>query len=370
MKLKKKNCLIALIILLLIIFEFINPFKLASSYALRDLQYSKDASLKIIDLKLKDKVLEHEYSKFIDVNILSSDFLVKNYDIYKDLTYYEHHNNLDLVNKLIDKGYSALAINCIMDKGDTSSINDLLNENSINENIVDFLSISYAKLKDLHRYIAYQKENLSDYEETVLAVSLGLDNEPYTNYNEFDEFSFDMLVNKHNKLDDNFVPLDLVKIDSKYSVNDDNYGNKVMLDNFYKMADDLNKEINLNIYIRSCYRSFASQQEVYNEYLSLYGEKYVKKYVAYPGFSEHQTGLAVDIKASSSNTYSGTDEEKWLKNNAYKYGFILRYPKKFEEITGYQSEVWHYRYVGEEIASYIYENNISFDEYYISFIKK
>ena len=367
MKLKKKNCLIALIILLLLVFELVNPFKLASSYAIKELNYSNEASNKILDLGLKDKVLEHEYSKFIDINILSSDFIIENYDIYKELTYYPHHNNLDLVNKLIDKGYDTSSINCIMNTGDTSSINSLL-EQEINENIVDFLNISYAKLSNLDRYIAYQKENLSDYDETVLAVELGLDSEPYTNYKEINEFSFSMLVNKYNKLNENFVPDDLVKINSNYSVSDDNYGNKVMLESFYKMADALSLETNLKVYIRSCYRPFTSQQEVYDEYLALYGQNYVKKYVAYPGFSEHQTGLAIDIKASSSNNFSGTEEEKWLKNNAHKYGFILRYTKKLEEVTGYQSEPWHYRYVGEEIASYIYEKGISFDEYYISFL--
>ena len=369
MKLKKKNCAIALIILLLLLFEIVNPFKLASSHALRELKYSKDSANKIIEYNLKDRVLEHEYSEFIDKFVSSKYFNVSNYEIYQQLNYYNHFDNLELINKLIEKGYNASEIDCIVKTGNDSSINEFLNKDKY-ENIVEFLNFDYAKLHNLERYIAYQKKTIYDYDETVLYVEIGLDNEFYTEYNDVNEFSFDMLVNKYNKLDDNFVPEDLVLVDKKYSVNNSNYGNSTMLNQFYKMADDLNKELDLKVYIRSGYRTYESQQEVYDEYLDLYGKNYVKKYVAYPGFSEHQTGLAVDLKASSSNTFKDTKEAKWLKENAYKYGFIERYTKKLEDVTGYQNESWHYRYVGVEIATYIKENNISFDEYYVRFLSK
>lgn len=369
MRLKKKNCVIALTILLLILFEIVNPIKLVSTYALKDLNYSKISKEKIVELKLKEKVLEHEYSEFIDKNISDKDFNVSNYDIYKELVYSSKLNNMEIVNKLIDKDYNAKEINCILRTGDVDSAHKLL-EKEKNENIVDFLSYDYAKLANLERYIAYQWNTLSSYEETVIHVEIGLDNEVYTEYQVIDEFSYDMLVNKYRQLSKDFEPDNLVKVDAKYSVDDSNYGNKVMLDNFYKMADDLNKELELNIYVRSAYRTFQSQEDVYNEYLKTYGKNYVKKYVAYPGFSEHQTGLSVDIKVSSSNTFANTKEAKWLKENAYKYGFIERYNKKMENITGYQSELWHYRYVGNDIAKYIKEKNISFDEYWIKFIKK
>ena len=69
------------------------------------------------------------------------------------------------------------------------------------------------------------------------------------------------------------------------------------------------------------------------------------------------------------NTFKDTPEAKWLKENAYKYGFILRYPEEFEEVTGITFEPWHYRYVGKDIAKYIYENNITFDEYYAYYLE-
>ena len=92
-------------------------------------------------------------------------------------------------------------------------------------------------------------------------------------------------------------------------------------------------------------------------------------YSARPGSSEHQTGLAVDINAAD-DWFNNTKEAKWLANNAYKYGFILRYPKGKEYITGYQYESWHYRYVGEKVAKYIYEHDITYEEYYATFILK
>lgn len=368
MKLKKKNCLIALIIILLIIFEIINPIQLVSSYSLKKLNYSTESSKTITSLGIKKQVLEHEYSEFVDKNVQSKYFIVDNYDIYRQLNYNISFNNVDIINRLIDKGYDVEEINCVINTGDVESANELLKKEKY-EYIVDFLSFDYAKLKNLDRYIEYQKNTLSNFDETVLYVELNLDKEFYTDYNVINDFSFDMLVNKYNQLSENYEPVDLIKVDGKYSVSDDNYGNKTMLDNFYKMADDLNKDLNLNIYVRSAYRTFKSQQEVYDEYLKAYGENYVKKYVAYPGFSEHQTGLSVDIKASSSNTFANTKEAKWVKENAYKYGFIERYTKKMESITGYQSELWHYRYVGVEIATYIKQNNISFDEYWVKFLR-
>ena len=369
MKLKKKNCAIALVILLIIIFEFINPIKLISSNALKQLNYSSKSSKTIIELGIKKQVLEHEYSEFVDKNVQSKHFDVENYDIYKQLVYNESFNEIVIVNKLIDKGYNVEEINCIIKTGDIDSANQLLEKEKY-EYLVDFLCYDYAKLKNLDRYIDYQMNTLSSYEETVLFIELDLDKDVYTDYNVITNFSFDMLVNKHNQLSKDFEPKDLVKVDNNYSVSDDNYGNRTMLENFYKMADELNKELDLNIYIRSAYRTYESQEEVYEQYLKAYGEKYVKEYVAYPGFSEHQTGLSVDIKASSSNTFANTKEAKWVKENAYKYGFIERYTKKLENITGYQSELWHYRYVGVEIATYIKEHNISFDEYYVKFLNK
>ena len=94
MKLKKKNCLIALIIVLLIVFELVNPFKLVSVYPLKKMNYSSKSASKIVEYGLKEDVLNREYSKFIDLKIGDKNFLIDNFDIYKELIYYEHFNDL------------------------------------------------------------------------------------------------------------------------------------------------------------------------------------------------------------------------------------------------------------------------------------
>ena len=131
--------------------------------------------------------------------------------------------------------------------------------------------------------------------------------------------------------------------------------------------DALKKGINLMV--GSGYRSYDYQQVIWDHYVESKGLEEAKKFVAIPGSSEHQTGLAFDVAFIRNNEYSlialETDPEiKWLLKNAYKYGFILRYPKDKENITGYSYEPWHYRFVGIKLAKMLYKNNLTLEEYY------
>ena len=121
----------------------------------------------------------------------------------------------------------------------------------------------------------------------------------------------------------------------------------------------------LNIEIISGFRSYARQNTIYNNYVSRDGKESADRYSARAGHSEHQTGLAIDIN-SLNTSFENTEEGKWLKENSYKYGFILRYPKGKEEITGYMYEPWHYRYVGRELATKLYSNGswLTIEEYF------
>ena len=92
--------------------------------------------------------------------------------------------------------------------------------------------------------------------------------------------------------------------------------------------------------------------------------------MAKPGYSEHQTGLAYDIGSKSTNVFANSKEYQWMKDNAYKYGFIERFTQKYENLTGFRKEPWHYKYVGKDIAKYIHDNNISFEEYYAVYLDK
>lgn len=122
-------------------------------------------------------------------------------------------------------------------------------------------------------------------------------------------------------------------------------------------------------YVREGYRTYQDQQAIMDERIQRHlaeGYSYegavemAERYVAVPGTSEHQLGLAVDINAADGNEYG---VYWWLSAYAYQYGFILRYPEGSEYITGYDYEPWHYRYVGKEAASYIYQNGLTLEEY-------
>lgn len=123
--------------------------------------------------------------------------------------------------------------------------------------------------------------------------------------------------------------------------------------------------LGLNIWIQSGYRSYELQETLYNNYVNRDGKLAADTYSARPGYSEHQTGLAFDLN-SISDDFQYTNEGKWVSANAWKYGFILRYPKSKESITGYKYESWHLRYVGKDLASKLYNNGdwITLEEHF------
>jgi len=140
------------------------------------------------------------------------------------------------------------------------------------------------------------------------------------------------------------------------------------------MNYDLTDKEEEGVYIRnlSAYRSYSRQSAIYNNYKKEHGLKWTDKWSARAGHSEHQTGLALDVTKKGMSTFTGfenTKEFTWISNNAHKFGFILRYPDGKNYITGYGYEPWHYRYVGVDVATYIYENDITFEEYYAYFIE-
>ena len=123
--------------------------------------------------------------------------------------------------------------------------------------------------------------------------------------------------------------------------------------------------LGLNIWIQSGYRSYNAQKGLYDNYVNRDGKVAADTYSARPGHSEHQTGYAFDLN-SITDAFASTDEGKWVNENAYKYGFIIRYPKGKEDITGYKYESWHLRYVGIDLASKLYNNGdwITMEEYF------
>ena len=367
-KLNKKNIIILSIIVLLIVIEIINPIKLYNKHVLKQLNYSDTSINTILKYGKKDQVLNSKNNKVLDKIFNSKDYKDKNFNIYLELNDSNITNFVSLTNSLIDKGYNAKEINGILKNSSEDDVLEFL-KLDYQEGIDNYLQFDFFKLSNYQEYIDYKKENNIDYENIVINVNIGLNKNYYEDANTISDFSTTMLVNKYNGLDKDFVPSDLVSVDKEYAIDSKQKANRKMYEAFIKMSDDCKKETGYKVIFRSGYRDYKSQEDTYNLYLKTYGKKYAEVYAAHAGFSEHQTGLAVDIKAESSNTFAGTKESNWLSKNAHKYGFILRYKKETEDITGYKYESWHYRYVGS-IAEKVYESNMTYDEYYIRFLDK
>jgi len=185
--------------------------------------------------------------------------------------------------------------------------------------------------------------------------------------------AYDMVVNKERSLSSEYVPEDLVKLEVETCLPNPeiNQLRKVASDGITEMFKAAKEEEGLDLVARSGYRSYATQDSLYHGIVNKYGQDYADKYSAYPGQSEHQTGLALDITAASVNyqledIFGETEEGKWTKENAHRFGFIIRYPEGKEDITGYLYEPWHLRYVGETLATKIYNQDTTLEEYFMN----
>jgi len=184
--------------------------------------------------------------------------------------------------------------------------------------------------------------------------------------------SIEVVVNKERNLKETYVPEDLVKITDVPTLlasPEVNQLRKPAAEALTKLIEAAKEELNVQLYARSGYRSYKTQESTYNGYVKNHGQAEADKFSAKPGQSEHQTGLAMDISSESVNflleeEFGDTTEGKWVAENAHKFGFIVRYPKGKEEITGYQYEPWHLRYLGEDLAKKVYESGLTLEQYF------
>ena len=172
-----------------------------------------------------------------------------------------------------------------------------------------------------------------------------------------------VLVNKNNILPKDYIPSDLRLINNRYALND-KYLREEAAVNFENLSADA-ATLGYKIIATSTFRNYEYQGKLFNEYTDSKGLEYALLCSAKPGHSEHQTGLAVDVMGSNEDydEFEKAIEFNWIKENAHKYGFILRYPKGKEYITGFKYEPWHYRYVGIIHATNIYNKKITLEEY-------
>ncbi len=277
------------------------------------LGYSSDSIKKINDLEIEEYILNNKYSKVLD-NILSDDDYDENY-------------------------------------------------------FEDYFENKYFKIESLERYIKYDEKTDYSKDKVVIYVNINLDKDFYTDIRKIDNPNDTLaLVNKYYALPDDFEAKNLITFSDKYSYNSQKM-NEIAAENMMKLIDDA-RSAGYTLTIVSGYRTESYQKNLYDTSVKNNGKDHADKYSARPGHSEHQTGLTADIsnKAGVLNGFEKFPVYNWVKENAHKYGFIERYPKGKEFITGYSYEPWHYRYVGVKAATTIYEEDITFEEYVVKYL--
>ena len=283
---------------------------------------------------------------------------------------------------LLNLGYTEEETKLIEEKLNEEEQKKII-ELGYDEFITNFLNTKYFMFKNLEGYLdqvitkdedffKYHGTEGYDYEKIVSLVNVHRN----INYYEADlktDFSkgYGILANKYYSLGEDYEPDDLVNVDIKYY-----YGEpkKIRSEAYNAFIEMWNAAYEDGIYLIliSGYRSAAHQKEVYDAYQADKGTKYADSIAARTGYSEHQTGLALDIYSKECTSQAKFHESKsyeWLINNSYKFGFILRYPKDKQNITGYNYESWHYRYLGKDLAKKVYDSGLTFDEYYAYYME-
>ena len=350
-----KRVLIILFILIIAVTFFFIFYKKDLSYEdkIKNLGYSSSEVSLILDnvsSQNYDLVLELGYDKSL-INILNSnDYKENNFENY--IKYYMKNKKANIADiiSIVNSNYD------LMNYPASGLLANLVKEKYyINANVARYLD--YGNSHDVNSKkiisIVNSKADLEFYSESY---------DSNLNDNNL------ILVNKFYHLKEDYVPNDLVTLSGQYNKGANNKMRKDAALAFMEMVDAAKLD-NIILYNMSAYRDYNYQVNLYNKYIQRDGKEAADKYSARPGYSEHQSGLCSDLN-NISDSFDGTDEAIWLKNNAYKYGFILRFPKDKEDITGYKYEPWHYRYVGKEAAKIIYDDDITLEEYYAYYIEK
>lgn len=374
----KKGRIIALTITFVLIIVTIFNINNIKNLFINNYGYDKEAVAIFKENDIYDHIIsKKKYSKTLEVAVLNDKYNDKYLDDYLDINYNEDSSFIDNINSLLNIGYKSSEINTFYENIKDSI--GIIIQKEYDKDLINYLTLDYFEENNLERYIDYEnnEDKLSsvydtasikekyNYEDTVTFVNANLDKKYYTNdINLSDEEAekIDVIVNKYYKLNKDYVPSDLEVVDSKFSAGEQKL-RKEAKDAFEEMCKKA-LEDNFKIYAGSTYRSYDYQLGLYNRYVAKDGFDAAETYSARAGYSEHQLGLAIDILNGKWDYISENDKEyEWLINNSYKYGFILRYPRGKEYITGYMFEDWHFRYLGVELANKVKESGLTYDEY-------
>lgn len=294
--------------------------------------------------------LENSYIENLYEYLNTEGFMIENIEAYLE---YEKNNPSASIRNIV----------FIVNNGITHSYSEALSQ---------LISQKYFILSRLDRYLSYKERHQNkSIRDIVTEVNCDVDKRHYIDVSDVDITHNElMLVNKFHYLG-RYIPSDLVTIEPNYTRNGGQL-TRTAFEAFKRLSNTARQE-GLNIVSQSAFRSYETQRYIYNNFLLQNPQSVVDTFSARPGHSEHQTGLAIDVATLTSGTLGSfvyTNEFKWMQENAHLFGFILRYPEGKEHLTGYMYEPWHWRFVGIEAATYIHQNNITFDEYHAFYIQK
>ncbi|MBR3841245.1 MAG: M15 family metallopeptidase [Erysipelotrichales bacterium] len=306
------------------------------------LGYSKEQAEYILENKLTNITKEYGYSNFFITSHMQGKYDEQYIELYFYLKEFKENTKL-FYDKLTAKGYSK------------EELKEILTALTEDDDIIPLLI--YDKQENIQTYI-------NDVERGKLTKNyLNI----YENAEIVDVVANDTIINKKIGLSENYVPENLKSISTYCAFYPGQLVEKAAT-SFNNMCMDAKEQ---GIYFASmvAYRSYADQQSIYDSYADNYGLLQVDEYTPKAGFSEHQTGLALNVSSMAANpegtTFVETNEYEWLVNNAAKYGFIFRYPKNKEHITGFAYEASHLRYVGIEMAEAINETGLTMEEFFV-----
>lgn len=321
----------------------------------------KEITSEVNKLMLENDISTEKYSKTLEYVLINNLYDEAYLDEYSDIEYNDNKNFANILTTFLPLGYSGKEINYIF-KLSNKNIEKLSKSEYID--ITNYYNISNFNVDNIDRYNQYYESNNYSYQDVVTYVNINLDLKAYSVTKEVeDPNNLLVLVNKYNFLPNNYKPEDLTYVLGAYGNNVPM--REVIKEPFLELQKAAEEEIGIILKPTTAFRDQSFQNTLYNNYVAKDGVEAADTYSARPGFSEHQTGLAIDLKNTliSSSTRLNDSDFEWLSNNAHRFGFIIRYPKEKVDITGYQFENWHIRYVGLNIAKTIYENNLTLEEY-------
>lgn len=327
--------------------------------------YSDKAVQKAEELGIKDTLIQSTYSQTLDTFLESEHFDIKYIQDYFGITYINSDTFIEDTTLYLSLGYDYSEINVIPSLS-TNNIN-LIKDNTYTP-FLDYADAPNLYIPNVTRYIEYQKTTNLSAQDTVTRVNLNIDLPFYSNITEIENKNdVTVLVNKYNSLGTSFIPSNLVSLTNYSTIKINEEAGTA----FTQMIEAATKD-GFTFEPTSAYRDGAWQSTLYNNYVATDGVTEADTYSARPGHSEHQTGLAIDIKNPSYYNETGVrlnDEDyQWIKDNAHKYGYIVRYIEDSTDITGYMEEPWHLRYLGIELATSVANSNLTYDEYYDLYI--